>query len=116
MNLETFLQQLNTQPDSIDFNDTIAVIDSLYHFTPSAFKNGTTQNSAGQNNGSCKLFAFAHLHKLTEQQTLACFGQYYRDDVLQKPDGDDHQNIRNFMNSGWSGIQFENMPLSPINS
>ncbi|MFK7815738.1 MAG: HopJ type III effector protein, partial [Gammaproteobacteria bacterium] len=33
---------------------------------------------------------------------------YYRDDVLQNPEGDNHQNIRNFMKTGWGGITFEN--------
>ena len=115
MNLESFLQTLNTRPDSIDFSDTMTIIDSLYNFEPCAFKNGNTHNAVNQNNGSCKLFAFAKLHELTEQQTLACFGQYYRNDVLNNPDGDDHQNIRNFMQSGWTGIEFESMPLNPIN-
>ncbi|VAW65482.1 hypothetical protein MNBD_GAMMA10-1709, partial [hydrothermal vent metagenome] len=31
---------------------------------------------------------------------------YYRKDVLQNPQSNDHQNIRNFMHSGWSGISF----------
>ncbi|MDH5447168.1 MAG: HopJ type III effector protein [Gammaproteobacteria bacterium] len=116
MNLDTFLQKLETQPETLEFNDTLQLIDSLYQFTPVAFSNGETQNEAGQNNGSCKLFAFAKLHKLNEQQTLACFAQYYRDDVLANPEGDDHQNIRNFMKHGWDGIQFEAMPLTPVNT
>ena len=111
MNLQDFLDQLKGEADTIDFNDTISVIDSLYHFTPCAFKNGELFNQAGQNNGSCKLFAFAKLHKLDELQTLACFGRYYREEVLTNPLGSDHQNIRNFMQTGWSGIEFEDMPL-----
>jgi len=114
MKLETFLKTLNSEPDNINFTDTMTVIDSLYTFTPTSFKNGNLQNAADQNNGSCKLFAFAQLHELSEQQTLACFGQYYRDEVLQNPDGDNHQNIRNFMQTGWSGIKFETMPLTPM--
>ena len=114
MKLETFLKTLNSEPDNINFTDTMTVIDSLYTFAPTSFKNGNLQNAADQNNGSCKLFAFAQLHKLSEQQTLACFGQYYRDEVLQNPDGDNHQNIRNFIQTGWSGIKFETMPLTPM--
>ena len=64
------------------------------------------KNEAGENNGSCKLFAFASAHKFSEQQTLNCFAQYYRDDVLNDPKGDSHQNIRNFMKFGWDGIKF----------
>jgi len=115
MKLEKFLTILNNNPDAINFTDTMAVIEAMYSFKPTAFDNGELHNTADQNNGSCKLFAFARLHNLSEQQTLACFGQYYRDDVLQHPAGDDHQNIRNFMQSGWSGIVFDSMPLTPVN-
>ena len=114
MNLTSFLQTLNSQPEAIEFTDTMAVIDTLYSFTPTAFRNGTQHNAANQNNGSCKLFAFARLQQFDEQQTLACFGQFYRQDVLQNPDGDDHQNIRNFMRTGWTGIEFDAQPLTPI--
>lgn len=111
MTLETFLQILNTKPETINFTDTMAVIDTLYTFTPTKFKNGNLVNEVDQNNGSCKLFAFAQIQKINEQQTLACFGQYYRDDVLKNPDAEDHQNIRNFMKTGWTGIKFDSMPL-----
>lgn len=106
MELNHFLQQLNDAPETIAFNDTIATLDAQYDFTPTAFTNGALNNEAGQNNGSCKLFSFALLHKLSPQQTLHCFGDYYRKDVLGSPDGTDHQNIRNFMKTGWEGIRF----------
>ena len=111
MESNTFLQQLRSKPDSIAFTDTIAVIDAHYDFTPTAFKNGDLMNEAGQNNGSCKLFAFAQLQNLTPQETLACFGAYYRDDVLLHPDATDHQNIRNFMKFGWAGIKYQGHAL-----
>jgi len=111
MELNTLLQQLNESPDSVAFNDTISVIDSLYEFTPTSFKNGSLLNEAGKNNGSCKLFSFARLHGLSLQQTLNCFGAYYRDDVLMHPEGTDHQNIRNFIRTGWSGIEFSGNAL-----
>lgn len=113
MELNTFLQRLNDAPDTVAFSDTIALIDALYDFTPAAFTNGATHNEAGQNNGSCKLFSFAKLHGLSQPQTLACFGDYYRKDVLGNPQGTDHQNIRNFMTSGWEGISFEGNALTP---
>ena len=113
MELDTFLQRLKESPESIAFNDTMTVIDSLYEFTPTSFKNGSLINDAGKNNGSCKLFSFARLQELSQQQTLNCFGAYYRDDVLNNPDGDDHQNIRNFMTTGWLGIEFDGTPLTP---
>lgn len=115
MTLDSFLQRLADSPETIGFDDTMEMIDRLYEFTPVSFNNGGMVNAAGQNSGSCKLFAFARLHKLTEQQTLACFGRYYRHDVLQNPDGDDHRNIRRFMQTGWAGIRFDRSPLTPFN-
>lgn len=112
MTLDAFLKKLNDQPESIAFTDTMAAIDATYDFTPAAFTNGEVKNEAGQNSGSCKLFAFATLNRLSKEQTLACFGAYYRDDVLKHPDGTDHQNIRNFMRYGWEGVKFETMPLT----
>lgn len=111
MDLNAFLHKLNMTPDSIAFSDTMAVIEAIYEFTPAAFKNGDLMNDQGQNSGSCKLFAFAQLQGFSPQQTLACFGTYYRDDVLLHPDASDHQNIRNFMKTGWSGIKFNSSPL-----
>ena len=107
MNIETLLQAIKDQPDAVAFSDVIAVIESSYQFTESAFRNGETYNEAGSNNGSCKIFAFAKLNGLSVSETLACFGDYYRKDVLQNPDGQDHQNIRNFMVTGWEGVEFE---------
>ncbi|MBR9858558.1 MAG: HopJ type III effector protein, partial [Gammaproteobacteria bacterium] len=96
MTLNDLQQKLQNNPETIEFADTMAVIEQLYDFTPAAFTNGDVCNDAGQNNGSCKLFAFARLQGLNEQQTLDCFGSFYRNDVLGNPDGEDHQNIRNF--------------------
>lgn len=112
MELTKFIQTLTSQPHTIEFEQTMAVIEANYQFTPSAFRNGDVSNESGQNNGSCKIFAFAELNQLTPEQTLACFGRYYREDVLAHPDSDDHQNIRNFMRHGWDGVEFENMPLN----
>ena len=112
MILKDFLRNLNDAPDSIAFADTIALIESLYDFTPTVFSNGGLVSEAGQNSGSCKIFSFAQLHGLNEQQTLHCFGAYYRDDVLVHPEGTDHQNIRNFMATGWAGIAFQGSALA----
>lgn len=112
MNLQTFLNTLNNQPENLQFADTMAVIEALYDFAPTSFKNGNVDNGAGQNNGSCKLFAFAKLQGFNEQQTLNCFGAYYRDDVLKNPEGTDHQNIRNFMQTGWAGVEFAGQALT----
>lgn len=116
MTLEQLLQQLTSAPDQVDFGQAIAVIDANYTFTPTAFDNGAGEqrvcNAAGSNEGSCKILAFAKLQALTQEQTLACFGEYYRRDVLQHPDGEDHANIRQFMRSGPDGVHFAQMPLA----
>ncbi|PKF62221.1 type III effector [Psychromonas sp. psych-6C06] len=112
MLLPAFLEKLNTQAESIEFSDTMSVIEENYQFTETAFTNGNQSNEAGQNSGSCKIFAFAKLQKFSQQQTLACFGQFYREDVLQHPDATDHQNIRQFMINGWEGIAFSAPALS----
>ena len=111
MKIETFKQKLKETPNSMEFSETIAVIEPNYEFTPTAFKNGELQNSAGENSGSCKLFAFAKLQGFTKEETLACFGKFYFDDVLKDPGGTGHQNIRNFMKTGFDGLIFEGEPL-----
>lgn len=113
MDLKTFISQLRQNPESIQFADTIGLIDSVYQFTPAAFRNGEQYNNAGQNNGSCKIFSFAQIQQLDELQTLSCFGEFYRA-VLETPDADDHANIRQFMQSGWAGIEFEAQALEPL--
>ncbi|WP_028863334.1 HopJ type III effector protein [Psychromonas aquimarina] len=112
MSLNAFLEKLASAPQSVEFSDTMAVIEEHYEFTETQFSNGSQENAAGQNSGSCKIFAFAQLQNLSEAQTLACFGTYYRNDVLQHPQADDHQNIRQFMINGWQGIEFSAAPLT----
>lgn len=109
--MDSFLEKLNTAENTIEFTDTMAVIDANYEFTAQEFKNGDLVNQAGDNSGSCKIFSFAKLNQLTQEQTLACFGKYYREDVLQNPSNTDHKNIRNFMKTGWQGIEFKVLAL-----
>lgn len=113
MTLTAFLQKLQQHPDRIEFTETIAAIEAAYVYTPTAFRNGEVYSAAGQNAGSCKIFAFARLQGLSEAQTLACFGRYYREDVLQHPEASDHANIRSFMRQGWAGIAYEGVALTP---
>ena len=113
MSLTAFLERLRRTPDQIEFADTLATIEAHYEYTPTAFRNGAVDNAAGQNAGSCKIFAFARLQDLDAAQTLACFGRYYRDDVMKHPDASDHQNIRQFMRTGWSGVAFDGQALKP---
>jgi hypothetical protein len=114
MTVEQLLQQVRSQPDSVEFDQVMAVIDAHYRYTPTAFHNGEVYNPAGSNEGSCKLLAFAQLNALGELETLALFGRYYREDVLGHPAGDDHANIRNFLLDGWLGVRFEGRPLTAV--
>ncbi|MEO8534774.1 MAG: HopJ type III effector protein [Flavobacterium sp.] len=111
MTIQAFLEKLKQNPTAIAFPETIATVEENYNFTPTAFQNGTQQNAAGENSGSCKVFAFAKLQNLTKEETLSCFGAYYFDEVLGDPNGTNHQNIRNFINTGWDGIKFEGTAL-----
>lgn len=95
----------------VSFQEVIAHIDANFDFTPTAFKNGEIFNEAGQNSGSCKVFSFAKLSNLPPQETLNCFGDFYKKDVLGNTEGTDHQNIRNFMKFGWEGIEFQGEAL-----
>lgn len=115
MSIQTVLSKIASQPEQVSFNEVIDSITQHYHYSPSRFHNGTVHdritNEAGSNEGSCKIFAFAKLNRLSEQQTLHCFGNYYRQDVLENPQGSDHANIRHFITHGWPGIKFDQMPL-----
>ncbi|APU09929.1 type III effector [Cellulophaga lytica] len=106
MTLDQFKEKLKNNPTAIAFTDTMQVIEDNYTFTPTAFKNGSLENKEGENSGSCKLFAFALKQELSKEETLACFGDYYRKDVLQDPEGNGHLNIRNFMLTGFNGLVF----------
>ena len=110
--IKHFLQRLRDEPESISFSETMAVIEAHYDFIETAFTNGEQENAAGENNGSCKLFAFAKLQDLNPTETLLCFGAYYRDDVLGNATGNDHQNIRNFIQSGWGGVMIAGEALT----
>ena len=83
----------------------MAIIEENYSYQQAEFSNGIEPNQlindAGTNKGSCKIFAFAQISQLNQQQTLNLFGDYYRKDVLEDPSGKGHQNIRNFMCDGW---------------
>lgn len=103
------------QAERYDFEDVQSYIQNHYRYTPTAFENGLgedrARNAAGQNEGSCRLFAFARLEGLGEEDTLRCFGRHYRH-VLADPAGQDHANIRQFMRHGWAGIRFSGDALS----
>ncbi|WP_057831652.1 HopJ type III effector protein [Colwellia sp. TT2012] len=114
MTLAHLLSQLSLNSDEVTFEQVMQVVSDNYSYTPVTFSNGDFLNEAGTNEGSCKIFYFAKLNELTEQQTLACFGRYYHEDVLQNPQGSDHGNIRNFIKSGWRKVEFNSTALTPV--
>ena len=114
LTLADFISQLDSNAEKVSFEQVMQVISENYSYKPATFSNGDLLNEAGTNEGSCKIFYFAKLNKLTAQQTLACFGRFYRDDVVNNPQGNDHGNIRNFMQTGWSKVEFNSVALTPL--
>jgi len=109
MPLNTFINKIKSN-QKVSFDETQAIIKQSYEYTPTRFTNGlgdnSVENAAGTNEGSCKIFSFAKINQLDKDQTLNLFGDFYHQDVLKDPHGSGHQNIRNFMQYGWEGIQF----------
>lgn len=110
MTIQEFKLKLKETPTAIVFADTMQVIDANYSFTPTTFTNGNVTNNAGENSGSCKVFAFAIQQELTKEEALFCFGEHYQN-VLEDANGTSHQNIRNFMNTGFNGLSFKGEAL-----
>lgn len=110
MTLQDFKNKLQENPTKVAFAETMQVIEDTYNFTPTAFTNGEIKNNAGENSGSCKLFAFAAHQQLTKEETLFCFGEHYTS-VLDDENGTSHQNIRNFMQFGFEKLNFEGKAL-----
>eukprot|EP00752_Nemacystus_decipiens_P014378 g12788.t1 len=105
--------RLVEEPESVMFEDVMATVEAGFDYTPKRFLNGATSSGAGENEGSCKVFAFGKLAGLSPAETLACFGEHYRG-VLADPEGDSHGNIRAFMESAWDGVEFpDGLSLSP---
>src|ERR1035437_7758679 len=81
VSLASFLEKINNNV-AVSFDEAIAVIADNYHHLATEFSNSlnehTLVNKAGTNEGSCKSFAFAQIHRLDQQSTLNLFGDYYR--------------------------------------
>ena len=106
--LSTFRQQLRSGQHL--FSQTLAFIAEHYQYSPSSFSNGSVENAAGQNEGSCKTLGLALLEGLSLEETLRAFGEHYRA-VLANPSGNDHANIRALQDTGLGGVQFAQQPL-----
>ena len=108
MTLNDFRSRLRSEQHM--FTDTLAYIAEHYSYTPSAFTNGSVENPAGQNEGSCKTLGLALLEGLSDQEALLAFGEHYRS-VLATPEGSDHGNIRALIKHGLAGVTFAEQPL-----
>ncbi|OAQ40380.1 HopJ type III effector protein [Pedobacter psychrophilus] len=106
--IQTLLK--NFKDNQTQFSEVISFIDENYNHTATAFKNGDAFNEPSQNQGSAKVFTFAKMNGLTKEDTLSLFAEHYQS-VLNTPNDIDHQNIRQFMESGWEGIEFEGEAL-----
>ena len=106
---QSLLAQL--KDGSAKFADVLAFIEARYQHTPTAFQNGAQFNAATENQGSAKVFSFAKLESLSQQDTLKLFAEHYAS-VLATPEASDHQNIRQFMQNGWDGVKFEGEALA----
>jgi len=116
------LKELSSQEfglANVKFTEVMAKIDELYDHNPQfGYSSGVgtdgfeTENKAGVNMGSNKVFYFAKMHGFTEEMTLRLFCEHYQD-VLDTPDGQSHLNIRSFMKNGWEGVRFDGETLRP---
>lgn len=110
MSLMELLHHLSELDTKLQFAEVVACIKQHYQYHPTAFTNGPLHNPAGENQGSCIIFAFAKRHGLSDEQTLLCFGEHYRG-VLAHPQGTSHGNIRQFMRTGLVGVEFKGEAL-----
>mmetsp|Transcript_2712 Transcript_2712/g.2989 ORF Transcript_2712/g.2989 Transcript_2712/m.2989 type:complete len:218 (+) Transcript_2712:2-655(+) len=103
---ELFNANLEMGGDDITFEEVTELLDEHYESALCEFQNGGLTNKPGENQGSANVLSYAALSNLDDESTLKLWGQYYRD-VKNTPSGTDHQNIRNFIKSGWNGVKFE---------
>jgi hypothetical protein len=103
--------KLKANPTTITFVETAEVIEGNYNFTPTTFTNGKLKNNVGENTGSCQVFAFAKHQKFTKKAMLFCYGAHYPS-VLEDGKSSSHQNIRNFIKTGFKGLSFESEAIS----
>lgn len=104
---EVFNANVEMDAGDLKFEEVIELIDTHYESGLIEFKNGDLVNGPGENEGSAKLLSYAALSEMDKDTTLKLWGQYYRE-VVKDPEGNSHQNIRNFMKTGWEGVPFEN--------
>lgn len=108
--VQNFLSDIKA--NQVAFSEVIAFIDAHFNYTPMRFVNGEVVSEVGINEGSAKVFGFGLLYDLSKEDTLKLFAEHY-DHVLETPDGIDHPNIRQFMQTGWDGLRMPQNCLLP---
>jgi hypothetical protein len=71
--LEALLKKLDDESASVSLDDLLSTVREYYEFSPCGYSLGGVRYEADKTH-SCRLHAFGVLHKLTKEQTLACFG------------------------------------------
>ena len=99
---KSFVEKIKSGTD-VKFDETITLIDAEFSYFEVPFSIGSVNNAINENIKSSKCFSFAKIAGLDKDATLRLFGEVYRD---LSPSGDDHANIREFMNVGIEGISF----------
>jgi len=98
-----------------NFQYVIDTINENYEFTPTSFCvfPGTPTNTQGNNEGACRVLAFAKDQRIHHEKetVLELFAEHY-DAVLADPDGDGHQNIRTVIKYGADSVHFWKLPLT----
>ena len=108
------LSLLRDRQSEITFPLVMETIDELYEVREVGFSVGEVVSEPGQNMGTAKILSFARISGLEARTTLNLFGDYYRKDVLESPDGSEHANIRAFMEGGWECVAFpDGLALTP---
>jgi hypothetical protein len=110
---EALLQRLWSKDErgSIELEDVLQMIERRYRYRPHAgFQNGELYNSAGENEKSARVLAWAVQQQLGTKDTLRCFGRFFRQ---LEPGGADHPNIRQLLQHGIRAVRFEHHPLTP---
>ena len=87
-------------------------------FSPTAFRVGVgseaeSVNKVGENEGACRVLAFAKLHGLSKREALALFAQHAAG-VAADPGGSSHRNIRGLMAGGMTSLRFEPFAAQPL--
>lgn len=94
------------------FADVLAWIDEHFLTQNVAFSNGDIRNDMHENQGSAKVFALAQRLHLNRLDTLSLFCEHYQA-VLDNPHGNNHANIRAFMQYDFAGLSSLDGVLQP---